>query len=272
MKNLAFTCLAGLCLVAAGCGGNKTKQATTSTSEGQTSTAPSGTTAANAKVALVRFVDAIPGRPANLAFGDNQIFSDIAYRTVTPYKEVPGERHDFKLMAGQGAVTNSEGLTNGQRYTVVAALDKNGREKLDVLNDNMTAPANGKAKLRVINASREEVDVYAPVSKSGNPHEGTAERAKHPDLNHPYADESKWFSGVNPVSSTSFKDVEPYDGDLNVVPSARNNRRRAEPAAHVAVNMKAGDLYTVVVAGGQHGQPLTAMDIDDHLNGQTANR
>src|SRR5581483_7930169 len=116
--------------------GSKTSESTTSSANGQTSSAPSGKAAANAKVALVRFVDAIPGQSANLAFGNAQLFSDVAYKTVTPYKEVAGERHDFKLTTTRGnttPITNSEGLTNGERYTVVAGLDKNGVEKLDVI-------------------------------------------------------------------------------------------------------------------------------------------
>jgi hypothetical protein len=261
-------------LMIAGCG-SKTSQSTTSTAGGQSSTAPSGERAANEKVALVRFVDAIPGRSANLAFGDTQLFSDVAYKTVTPYKEVPGERHDFKLstsreQANGSPVTNSEGLTNGNRYTVVAALDKKGAEKLDVINDNLSTPADGKAKVRVINASEEEVDVFAPVSKNGKPSEGTADRAKYPAGKDRYADENKWFGGVNEASSTNFKNIEPYSGNLDVVNAKTEAKRHAGPAVQVPVDLKAGQLYTMVVTGGTRGNPLQAVTVEDQLNGSPA--
>jgi hypothetical protein len=260
-------------LIFAGCA-SKTSQSTTSSANGQTSTAPSGNTAANAKVALVRFVDAIPGHSASLAFGDQQLFSDVAYKTVTPYKEVAGERHDFKLTTNReprngSPVTNSEGLTNGDRYTVVAALDKNGAEKLDVINDNLSAPSDGKAKIRVINASESEVNVYAPVAENGNRNEGNADRAKHPDRMHPYANEHKWFSGVNQASSTNFKDVQPYNGKLDVVDAKVDANHRVGPAVHVPVDLRPGQLYTVVVTGGTREYPLQAVKIDDQLNGST---
>jgi hypothetical protein len=270
MKQYVVICVAGICLVAAGCA-SKTTQSTTSTTGSQTSSAPSGNAAANAKVALVRFVDAIPDGHANLAFGDNQMFSGVSYKTVTPYKEVAGERHDFKLTTDRNPkngrpVTNSEGLTNGMRYTVVAALDKNGAAKLDVIDDNMSAPANGKAKMRVINASADEVDVYAPVAKNGNRNEGEANRAKHPKANNRYADEDKWFSGVNQVSSTDYKDVQPYDGKLDLLQS----NHHAAASAHVGVDLRAGELYTLVIAGGTRRHPLEGIKIDDHLNATTA--
>ncbi len=265
MKNWVATCVAGVCVLAAGCS-SKTPQTTTSTSGGQASSAPSGQEAANAKVALVRFVDAVPDGHATLAFGDTQLFSNIEYKTVTPYKEVADERHDFKLLTDRTPtnakpVTNSEGLSKGSRYTVVAGLDKNGADTLNVINDSLSAPADGKAKVRVINASTAEVDVYAPVSKNGSRNEGTADRAKHATRANPYSDEDKWFAGVNADSSTSFTDVQPYDGNVDVVATGHGR-----PSAHVPVDLKAGEIYTVVVAGGTRKHPLEAVKIDDHLN------
>ena len=274
MKNWVATCVAVVCVLAAGCS-SKTPSTTTSTSGGPASSAPSGTEAANAKVALVRFVDGVPEGSASLSFGDTQLFSNVAYKTVTPYKEVADERHDFRLITDRTPtnakpVTDSEGLTKGSRYTVVAALDKNGAEKLNVINDSLSAPTDGKAKLRVINASAAEVDLYAPVSRNGSRNEGTADRAKHPTHANPYTDEDKWFGGVNANSSTSFKDVRPYEGNVDVVASGHGRR---SPSAQVPVDLKAGEISTVVVAGGTRKHPLEAVKIDDHLNlSDTASR
>lgn len=270
MKQLLMAGLGCLCLISMGCG-TKTAQSTTTSAAGKTSSAPSGQDAANAKVALVRFVDAVPGGHSALAFGDNTLFSDVAYKTVTPYKEVAGERHDFKLTTDRPArqskpVTNSEGLTNGVRYTVVAALDKTGMEKLDVINDDLSRPADGKAKMRVINASATEVNVYAPESRNGSRTEGTADRAMHPARTAAYTDEEKWFGGVNSVSSTTFKDVKPYDGQVDIVPANQPKHARSADAAHLSLDVKPGEIYTVVVAGGTRKYPLEAVKIDDHLD------
>ena len=255
-------------LIAAGCA-SKTDQATTTKAGGETSTAPSGKAAANEKVALVRFVNAIPGVPTSLSFGDQQAFTDVAYRTVTPYKELPGERHDFKLLVSgqkdttQPAATNSEGLTNGARYTVVASLDKNGRDKLDVITDNLSEPANGKAKVRVINGSEDEVDVVAPAPRTGR-NEGSADRMTNNRTN--ANNEDKWFSGVNQASSTSYKDVDPLKGTLDVRRAGSDPARRgAVNGAEVPVDFVAGKLYTIVVTGGTPKYPLEVVKIEDEL-------
>lgn len=265
---IALTAVAAsVALLTTGCS-RKTAESTTSTAAGQSSTAPSGEQAAKAKVALVRFVNGVPGRAANLAFGDAQLFTDIAYDTVTPYKEVPGERHDFKLSTGRergnAPVTNSEGLTDGARYTVVASLDGNGREKLDVINDDLS-PDSSRAKLRVINASADKVDVFSPIAKNGDRKEGTADRMKNTNRRNPYANEDKWFSGVSQASSTTFKDIEPYQGKLDIVPAGDHALQRM--ATHIPVDLRAGQIYTVVVTGGTREFPLHVVKIEDQLNG-----
>lgn len=248
--------------------GNKTQQATNTNTEGAASQAQSGRQAAIQKMALVRFADGAPGHPVDLWFGEQKAFSDVGYKTVTPYKELPGERHDFKLVrSGENnpdtsKTTNSEGLTSGDHYTIVASLDKDGKEKLDVINDRLTEPAAGKAKMRVINASAEEVDVYSPAAMNAT--SGSADRAGNPargSMN----DESKWFSGVDQASSTSYKEVEPMNANLQVRPT---NRHRAGVKAPVDLNP--GKMYTLVVVGGAHGQALSAVRVEDELTGPVA--
>lgn len=265
----------GACLVlfTVGCGSKTSQPTTTTSSTGQSSTAPSGQEAANQKAALVRFVNAVPGRSATLAFGDSNVFTDVAYKTVTPYKELPNERHDFKLLTGsnqhaQPAATNSEGLSKGQRYTVVASLDKNGRDKLQVITDNFSEPANGKAKIRLINASADEVDAYTP--EAANPNTGTAERMRHPTAM-TTANEQKLFSGVNADSSTSFKDVDAQNTNLDIRRSSSRNHR-VTPGVRVPVDLAQNRMYTVVVTGGEGRYPLSTMKIEDELTGTPANR
>ena len=108
----------------------------------------------------------------------------------------------------------------------------------------LSAPADGKAKVRVVNASESEVNVFAPVAENGRRDEGSADRAKHPDRLNPYANEDKWFSGVNQASSTNLKDVEPFNGDLNIADTRIDSKHRIGPAVTVPVDLKSGQLYT----------------------------
>src|SRR5579872_2222519 len=112
----AFHSTLALCIALAACSGNKTSQPSVSETPGGGSTAPSGRDAATEKKALVRFAQTIPGKErVDLWFGDMKVFSDVAYKEVTPYIEVPAERHEFKVQnSGDTQVTalatNSEGL------------------------------------------------------------------------------------------------------------------------------------------------------------------
>jgi len=104
-------------ILAAGCN-KKTEQATTTNADGKTSSAPSGEQAANSKMALVRFVNALPGDSRDVYFGDIKAFQGVSFKTVTPYKQLPSERQDFRVIpAGSAAVPaneirNSEGLSS----------------------------------------------------------------------------------------------------------------------------------------------------------------
>jgi hypothetical protein len=280
-RNVRILAAAGAaCLLVTTIGCNKkTEQASTSTAGGQTSSAPSGQQAAQQKMALVRFVNATPGQNVDLWFGGTKVFPDIAYKAVTAYREIPGERHDFILEpagarpTNDSKVKNSEGLTDGAHYTVVAMLDKDRKQKLDVINDDLSQPASGRSKVRVINASNEEVDVLSPVDRK----EGSADRMKTPPAT-PERDRTrydrdngldKWFSGVNADSSTSYKEVDPVTTRLEVRPSSGVGHRHSAiaPAATVPVDLAPGKLYTLVITGGEHGRALDVVRVTDELTG-----
>lgn len=278
--NLRILAAAGAaCLVVTAIGCNKkTEQASTSTSEGRTSSAPSGQQAAQSKMALVRFVNAAPGQNVDLWFGSTKVFPDIAYKAVTAYREIPGERHDFILEpagsrpTNNAEVKNSEGLTDGAHYTVVAMPDKNGKTKLDLINDDLSQPASGRSKVRVINAANEEVDVLSPVNET------SADRMKTPPATSGTADRSrnrkdrnngldKWFSGVNSDSSTSYKEVDAVTTRLEVRPSSTRNHKAAAPVATVPLDLAPGKLYTLIVTGGERGRALEVIKVTDELTG-----
>src|SRR3954466_181056 len=119
----SLSLMAACLVISVGCS-SKTDRASTTNAGGDTSSAPSGKTAADAKMALVRFVNGVPGQAADLWFGDTKAFSNVAFKTVTPYQQLPNERHDFKVANSGAAVptdvapSNNEGLSAGAHYTV----------------------------------------------------------------------------------------------------------------------------------------------------------
>ena len=274
-RNIAVLgAIIGCAALAVGCGGNKTQQASTTNTEGNTTSAPSGQSAADRNMALVRFVNAIPGASVNLTLGGAQAFTAVPYKTVTPYKELSAKADNFKLTEGHGSesggvpvANNGQGLSAGAHYTVVAMLDKKGKQKLNVITDNLAEPQGGEAKIRVINASTREVNVYEPATT------GTANRARRdrtlsppPPANTGVGNRNgELFTGVDSDSSTDYKNIAPVNGTLQVQPASGNARVRRRQEVKVPVQMTPGRLYTLVVTGGEHGHGLDVVKIADDL-------
>lgn len=233
-----------LLLTAGGCSTNKTGEQSAVESKGDGSgTAPSAAAAKKAEVALVRFVNGT-SETKSLAFGDAIPFTGVDGRDVSAYKELPAERHDLKLMAGdaKGAAplaTNSEGLTAGKHYTVVAYADKSGQAHLDPISDDLTPPAAGQAKVRLINLAptAPKLDLYAGAKKD------------------------PLISGATLDSATSFKDVDPAEAQLTVRQGM--NRRNSAPLKDL--KLEAGKLYTVLVFSDKDGK-LKVKSVEDQFS------
>src|SRR3954454_19023030 len=109
-------------LLAAGC--NRTEQRA-NTGEASREATPKTTGAA-----LVRYVSAVDAHSnTDLYFGDMKLFSTAGAENPTGYKQVPAERRNFILRQagkpdGMEIEKNSEGLSDGKHYTVVAFEDK----------------------------------------------------------------------------------------------------------------------------------------------------
>ena len=240
-------------LLAAACSSEpKQTQPVITRSDSGTSTAPPAKEAEQHDQALVRVINAVPGNvPFDIFADDQKVFESVAFKNVTPYKELSDDRHSFRVRqtgqdTGQPVAENSEGLSGGKHYTIVVMPDTNNKAKLYVVNDNLTAPPADKAQLRVIHASPDagEVDV---VDKQGN---------------------KKLFSGVNFERETSYTDVDPMKTTLEV-------RQEGQDKAIVTVpnaNFEKGKFYTIVVTGLAKGMPkLQTLVVEDQLgNASTA--
>ena len=221
-----------LLMTAVACTGNKTAQTSpVETSGAGKGTAPSSKEAKQADVALVRFVNGTT-TDKDLAFGDTMPFPGIGDRDVTAYKQLPAERHDFKLYAKDDKTTilatNSEGLSAGKHYSILAVNERDGKISLNAISDDLTPPDLGKAKVRVINLAPgvENVDLYV---------EGKA---------------SPIISGAGLDHPTDYKDVDPSDTSLAV----RHGVSKKNSAVIKDFKVEAGKLYTVLVFQNKDGK------------------
>ena len=218
----------------------------TTTSPAGTSTAPSAAAAETRDEALVRVVHAIPASaPIDIYAGDLTVFDNLSYKSVTAYRALDGKRYMFALRpAGMANAkplsSNTEGLEDGKYYTVFALPGEGNAAHLRVVQDVLTPPGAGKARLRVIHGGADagEVDIFA----SGTP--------------------KALFGGVDFQSVTEYEDVDPVSGELEV-------RIGGQPAPLVKVpiaHLEAGRFYTLVIVGRVRATPkLEAFLIEDAL-------
>ncbi len=237
--------LLGMVILLGACGQEpkQTKSVMTTSNKG-TSTAPGASSVIQQDKALVRVVHAIPGATAVDAFaGDTKVFPGVSYKTVTPYKELADDQQAFKVRpigedAGQPLAENSESLSGGKPYTLIAMPgSSNGEPTLHVFNDDLVQPPPGKARVRVINAAAGagEVDVYTK------------------------SDQQPLFSGVNFDTEAGYKEVDPMSTSLEIRPEEKGHARITIP-----VTFEADKTYTIVVLG--QGPKLETITVEDQFS------
>lgn len=222
------------------CSGSRTAQTSSvETSGAGQGTAPSSKVAKQADVALVRFVNGTT-TDKDLAFGDTIPFPGVGDRDITAYKQLPAERHDFKLYAKNDKMTvlatNSEGLSAGKHYSILAVSERDGESSLNAISDDLTPPDPGKAKVRVINLApgAENVDLYVQGKTS------------------------PIISGAGLDHPTDYKDVDPSDSSLAV----RHGMNKRNSAVIKDFKIEAGKLYTVLVFQNKDGKLKVKMAAD----------
>lgn len=248
MHKHAFCVTATLLITAC----SKSPQPAQTTVDGQTSTSPSAAQARKKLNTLVRFINATQ-TPKDLYYRvaadrDVAVFTRVPFETVTPYTELPSGRpdahHEIKLYSASNGVgvplaRNSQVENAGRRYTVLA-VDEDGKPVLTVITDNLTPPASGKAKVRVIHAAPgiDKLDIF---------HSGY---------------EDSIFQGVGFALVTEYKEADPGDAALAV----RKRGSKTDALKIKSVKLEAGKLYTIVLLGGE-GKPLNCKVIEDELLG-----
>jgi hypothetical protein len=223
-------------ILSSGCRQDPTRDAAIkTTSPGGTTTATASDEAERKDVALIRTVYAIPaGSTVDVFADENRIFDSLAYRTVTPYREIAAQRYSFRLLpAGlnlaEPLATNSERLRAGSYYTVFAVPGDGEAASLRVVTDRNVLPDAGKARLRVVHASRDagEFDVFA------------------------LGRQEALFDGVDFQSVTDYLAVDPFVGALELKPDHQSGTMLTIPQ----IRLDAGKSYTLIVVGRVRTDP-----------------
>lgn len=162
--------------------------------------------------------------------GKAQVFPGVGYGTVSPYLPLAAGSYAVAMrVAGAPAsarpvLTTSVQVESGRAYTV-AGVGRHADLGLRVLNDDLSLPPAGQAKIRIVQAS-----VRAPqlrVAVSGGPVVAEA---------------------VAFATTTSYREVSPGRWDLRVGPSAGGTSTVTIPAT-----LNSGDVYSLVVLDGAKG-------------------
>jgi hypothetical protein len=191
--------------------------------------------------AWVRIVHASPDAPAVDIWVDGEVaIPGLAFGEATDYVELPAGDYDVAVTpAGAGAedavIEATLTLEGGMAYTVAAVGEVADIEPL-VLVDDLTAPADGMAHVRVVHASPDAPDVDVAVADGPVLIEGLAFKAD---------------SGYLPVDAMSY--------DLEVRPAGTE-----DVAIDIAgFNAEAGTVYTVMAIGLAGDGSLTVLPLVD---------
>jgi len=189
--------------------------------------------------AMVRFVNGTTEKK-DVAFGDLTAFDGVGDRDITEYKQLPAERREFRLMSHAGSkdvlAADSEGLSAGKHYTLLAVTEKDGKNVLHNVDDDLTPPDAGKAKVRVINLARgiAKIDLYGSGGKDAI------------------------ISGAALNSPSDYKTVDATGTELSV----RNGMSKKNSVPIKDVDLKSGKLYTILVFQDKKGA-LKTKTIED---------
>ncbi len=240
MRNTSKVIATGVALVAMmACSGAKTDTPVVTSKDGQSAASPSGADMAKEGKSLVRLVNAIPAKKGiDVSGGDRTVFTDIAYKGVTPYAEIRNNMVTFRLRrAGSDSslADNNESMTDGYRYTIVALPGLKGEPSMRILRDEVV-PDSGKARIRVINAAPDIGNVDVAIQGMKDP----------------------LFGSVKYGTEAGYQDFAPVNGTVEI----RSDMKTRHPLLLKNMRFEAGKAYTIVLAGWGTGG-IDAIAFDD---------
>ncbi|MEV4121150.1 DUF4397 domain-containing protein [Micromonospora sp. NPDC049645] len=204
---------------------------------------PAGAATGADTVGYVRLAHLSPDTPAvdvYLAAPDAtepQVFPGVGYGVVSDYLELPPGRYAVAMReAGAPAsdppvLTTEVAVTSGDAYTV-AGVGRHADLGLRVLNDDLSAPSAGRAKVRVVQAS-----VRTPV------------------LDVAAADGPVLAAGVQFATTTEYQQVEPGSWRLKLTGASG-------PSTDAEVRLTGGAVYSLLVLDAKQGGLTTELRRD----------
>jgi hypothetical protein len=178
----------------------------------------------------VRFVNAV-STGGNLSLQANQqpLFTGIEFKKASEYQSIDKTQLKDLTLQGTGAETvEIDDLKENKHYTLVAVPDKDGKVKVEVLEDRApeAQPENAdKAHVRVVHAVPDADGANLVVVDNVEP----------------------VFEGLELGAQDDYKAIDPISGPITLQPEGEG----AQPTQLGNVDLKAGHSYTLVLAGDQ---------------------
>jgi hypothetical protein len=190
--------------------------------------------ASTAQVGHVRLAHLSPDTPDVDVYLDSvsskmkeQVFPGVGYGTVSPYLTLPvGEYSVSMRLAGADpktppVLTTDASVAAGHAYTV-AGVGRHADLGLRIFNDDLSSPANGKAKVRIIQAS-----------------------IKDPRLTVSMTDGERIGTNVSFATTTAYRQVDAGSFSIVVTPSGGGQ------SARLHVNLKPDTVYSLLILDGK---------------------
>lgn len=215
--------------------------AVTSRTEAATTSAPSAEVAERSDRSLVRVINAIPGGAAiDVYAGDSAAFTKVAYKKVTPFRQMERNASSFQIKARPDAeplAENREALADGGHYTLIAMPDEGGpgKRNLRALNDDFAPVPGDRARIRLVNAIPGEDDLTLKL------------RGFDDEL----------FSDVAFKREAGWKEVDPFVGTLTVL-----NGDGKVIATLAEMKVMGGRSYTLVATGRRNKAEVITVEDD----------
>lgn len=168
---------------------------------------------------------------------DTQVFKAVGYGVMSAYLPLPAGRYAVSMRQKGAAASTPPVLTTdvtvatGQAYTV-AGVGRYADLGLRILEDDISAPAEGKSKVRVVQAS-----VRAPVLDIGSASGATI------------------ANGVQFATTTDYREVNPGDWQVRLKPSGGD-------ATIAKCTMAEGGVYSLIVLDAKSGGLTTELRED----------
>jgi hypothetical protein len=192
------------------------------------------------KPAFVRFVNVYSDATlADFYAGDRRLFNGVSDQTVTAYEPLQPQIIQFSIAEGgkpdRPLATQTEELSGGKYYSLLAYDDGKGRPVLRIVKDDVKASSSGKSRVRIIPASGLGfVEIYAGGRRE------------------------KLASEDGSAGTSQWQEVDPVDTHIEVRTSDEQDGFVLLPR----IELKGYKSYTFVVSGGHKaGRKLQALAI-----------